>query len=48
MQRWLLDIYSLPGVKGASNLDHCIKGYFGRWANSTVPLQPKLRYTLSN
>ncbi|GAQ81656.1 hypothetical protein KFL_000860280 [Klebsormidium nitens] len=45
--RWLLDVYSLPGVKEASNFDHCIGGYFGRWAIPTVPLRPKLSYSLS-
>jgi glutathionyl-hydroquinone reductase len=47
LQRWLLDVYSFKGVKEASNIEHCINGYFGNWANKIVPLPPTLKYTLS-
>lgn len=44
LQRWLMDVYSLPGVADASNIDHCKKGYFGRHSNNIVPLGPQLSY----
>lgn len=44
LQRWMLDFYELPGVKEASNIDHCKKGYFGRSGNNIVPLGPQLSY----
>lgn len=44
LQRWMLDFYELPGVKEASNIDHCKKGYFGRSGNNLVPIGPKFSY----
>ena len=44
LQRWMMDVYSLPGVAGASSIDHCKKGYFGRHSNHIVPLGPHLSY----
>ncbi|KAK9859809.1 hypothetical protein WJX84_010324 [Apatococcus fuscideae] len=42
LQRWLLEMLSLPGVRESSNLDHCKRGYFGRTGNNIVPLGPVL------
>lgn len=38
LNRWLQDMYEQPGVKAATNMDHCIRGYFGRTGNRLVPL----------
>lgn len=38
LQRWLRDMYALPGVEEATNKDHCIRGYFGRTGNALVPV----------
>jgi len=41
--RWLHDLYEIPGVKdssGASYMQHCKQGYFGRSGSTTVPVGP--------
>ena len=41
--RWIHDMYDLPGVKdssGASYMQHCKQGYFGRSGSTTVPIGP--------
>eukprot|EP00747_Dinoflagellata_sp_TGD_P197995 gnl/TRDRNA2_/TRDRNA2_70055_c1_seq1.p1 gnl/TRDRNA2_/TRDRNA2_70055_c1~~gnl/TRDRNA2_/TRDRNA2_70055_c1_seq1.p1 ORF type:complete len:211 (+),score=16.08 gnl/TRDRNA2_/TRDRNA2_70055_c1_seq1:1-633(+) len=37
LNRWFLDMMALPGVQEASNLSHCIAGYFGRTGNRICP-----------
>lgn len=46
-QRWMMEVYEIPGVKEASNIDHCKKGYFGRTGNNIVPLGPHLNYSFA-
>ncbi|MGF1509768.1 MAG: glutathione S-transferase C-terminal domain-containing protein [Myxococcota bacterium] len=38
--RWLERMLDVPGVAGASNLDHARNGYFGRTGNAVVPAGP--------
>jgi len=40
LQRWLDTMLAIPGIAGASDLDHCRRGYFGRTGNGIVPLGP--------
>lgn len=40
--RWTCAMYRWPGVAGASKLDHCKQGYFGRSWNNVVPKGPEL------
>ncbi len=44
LSRWRSDFWALPGVKKASNLEHCINGYFGRSGNEIVPAGPDLEF----
>ena len=37
LSRWLETLTAIPGVAEASNLAHCVKGYFGRTGNGLVP-----------
>jgi putative glutathione S-transferase len=37
LHRWLQDMYTQEGVKAATNMEHCIRGYFGRTGNRLVP-----------
>ncbi|MEO1233964.1 MAG: glutathione S-transferase C-terminal domain-containing protein [Myxococcota bacterium] len=41
LEAWRGRMLSLPGVREASRLDHCKKGYFGRTGNGLVPLTPE-------
>jgi len=38
IDRWLKDMWNLDGVQQATNLDHCVRGYFGRTGNNLIPL----------
>lgn len=40
LSAWLQRMLDVPGVREASNLDHCKKGYFGRTGNGLVPVGP--------
>jgi len=40
LSRWLAQMLEVPGVREASNLQHCKNGYFGRTGNGIVPLGP--------
>ncbi|GBG29028.1 Glutathione S-transferase omega-like 2 [Hondaea fermentalgiana] len=40
LYRWLQDMLRIPGVLEATNIDHCILGYFGRTGNALVPPRP--------
>ncbi|MEO0605097.1 MAG: glutathione S-transferase C-terminal domain-containing protein [Myxococcota bacterium] len=40
LSRWLLRVLDVPGVREASNLQHCKNGYFGRTGNGLVPVGP--------
>lgn len=44
LARWRADFWALAGVQRASNLDHCIRGYFGRYGNEIVPAGPDLQF----
>ena len=46
LQRWLERMVEVPGVRGASNLGHCKRGYFGRTGNNLVPGGPRGRHSL--
>eukprot|EP00516_Mucochytrium_quahogii_P006117 CAMPEP_0203754926 /NCGR_PEP_ID=MMETSP0098-20131031/8467_1 /ASSEMBLY_ACC=CAM_ASM_000208 /TAXON_ID=96639 /ORGANISM=" , Strain NY0313808BC1" /LENGTH=672 /DNA_ID=CAMNT_0050646181 /DNA_START=83 /DNA_END=2098 /DNA_ORIENTATION=- len=37
LNRWLQDMYALHGVKAATDMEHCIYGYFGRTGNNLIP-----------
>ncbi|XP_006817295.1 glutathionyl-hydroquinone reductase YqjG-like [Saccoglossus kowalevskii] len=43
---YIKDIYQYSGVAMASNLDHCVKGYFGRSGNGIVPIGPGIDFSL--
>eukprot|EP00271_Cylindrocystis_brebissonii_P008494 TRINITY_DN22864_c0_g1_i1.p1 TRINITY_DN22864_c0_g1~~TRINITY_DN22864_c0_g1_i1.p1 ORF type:complete len:664 (+),score=79.26 TRINITY_DN22864_c0_g1_i1:103-2094(+) len=45
LQRWMLDVYALPGIAKACNMEHCREGYFGRTGNNLVPLGPRLPFS---
>jgi len=45
LSRWRRDFFVLPGVREASDLDHCKKGYFGRTGNGFVPVGPVISFT---
>lgn len=38
LRRWLIHMLEVEGVRAASRMDHCKKGYFGRTGNGLVPL----------
>lgn len=38
LNRWLTDMMQQPGVAEATNLEHCIQGYFGRSGNEIIPV----------
>ncbi len=40
LSRWLHRMVEVPGVREASNLQHCKNGYFGRTGNELVPVGP--------
>lgn len=40
VQRWLLDMWSIPEVRRASNMRHAKAGYFGRTGNNIIPDGP--------
>eukprot|EP00897_Mesotaenium_endlicherianum_P003375 jgi/Mesen1/3065/ME000018S02373 len=44
LQRWMMDFYNLPGVKAASDIEHCKKGYFGAAGNKIVPIGPDFKF----
>jgi len=44
LHRWLLDMDSQAGVARATNLEHCIRGYFGRTGNNLIPSLPPSRW----
>lgn len=37
LARWMDDMWRLNGVKEATNIEHCVRGYFGRTGNQLVP-----------
>ena len=37
LNRWFLDMLAVDGVAAASNLAHCVAGYFGRTGNGICP-----------
>mmetsp|Transcript_42059 Transcript_42059/g.75839 ORF Transcript_42059/g.75839 Transcript_42059/m.75839 type:complete len:664 (-) Transcript_42059:297-2288(-) len=38
LSRWLHDFLRQPGVKEATDLEHCRNGYFGRTGNNIIPM----------
>eukprot|EP00164_Ancoracysta_twista_P014560 GFYU01023769.1.p1 GENE.GFYU01023769.1~~GFYU01023769.1.p1 ORF type:complete len:259 (+),score=74.38 GFYU01023769.1:316-1092(+) len=45
LRRWAKDMWSIDAVKRASNLDHCIRGYFGRTNKfPLIPLGPEFPF----
>ncbi len=41
LSAWLRRMLEVPGVRDASNLDHCKRGYFGRTGNNLIPVGPR-------
>ena len=41
LSRWLHQMLEVPGVRDASNLEHCKRGYFGRTGNNLIPVGPR-------
>lgn len=41
---WRSRVLDVPGVREASNLEHCKRGYFGRTGDALVPVGPELEF----
>ena len=37
LARWMDEMLALEGVEEATNIEHCVRGYFGRTGNGLVP-----------
>jgi len=44
LNRWLQDMWNIDGVKEGTNIDHCVRGYFGRTGNNLIPMPSNGRW----